>query len=600
MLQKENDALKVRIKELELDVPFSQEMERQMNEQVSHSESEKGELEGKVSQLTHENISKDNAVTKLQRKLKMTEENFEWTKGRMLEYYGLHQIGMRDNQHLRETNEQLGEALQGVATERDALKAEREGLAVTEQETDELIARMMEDAKKLEALRSSRRSSVSSRMDWDPSTSSGTMQTPTPAAQPLPLMLDRPSPTNMQSRPNRPNTQATPSRSEPLHTGRSLVTGPMDLEDPTSATGFRAIAPPANHSDAFQMPTIPSWPNPENRMSRRDESAPATPPRHDDSMTFVGIGANTMRRRLSVTSSASSEYVSPYERGNTSSPDPFGPPLQEDVSHTRPSPSDGTFGREYLQQTALVQPSRILQLSLNPGTFRSLPAQQTMGGSSLMMQSPQTARTVGSTPLQQVMGASSLLMQPLPTACISGTLPTQQITGGSSSLSMPPPLTAGTLGPLLAAPVRPQNFSFLVSGSLAMGQRNLLAVHSSVYDVMMNQVAKWDGRMERYHWTTKTSLSHQRCVDTRVVSRLSRARNPPASTNPNIACASCVNKGLLCVLIEDRGPVVVPLPLSDRSPGATPTIGDYYVKSRQRAPVVLPQPSPPLPPPANG
>jgi hypothetical protein len=98
---------------------------------------------------------------------------------------------------------------------------------------------------------------------------------------------------------------------------------------------------------------------------------------------------------------------------------------------------------------------------------------------------------------------------------------------------------------------------------------------------MMNaQIARWESRPDHVDWSRPTKLSHKRCADTRVF-KVSNARNPPASENPNVACSDCVKKRVLCTLVGDEGPVVVPLPLSERSPGATPTNGEYYVKEKR-------------------
>ena len=58
-------------------------------------------------------------------------------------------------------------------------------------------------------------------------------------------------------------------------------------------------------------------------------------------------------------------------------------------------------------------------------------------------------------------------------------------------------------------------------------------------------------------------------------------RNPPASENQNVACKDCIRKRVLCTLIGNNGPVVVPLPVSERSAGATPISGEYYVKEKK-------------------
>jgi hypothetical protein len=78
------------------------------------------------------------------------------------------------------------------------------------------------------------------------------------------------------------------------------------------------------------------------------------------------------------------------------------------------------------------------------------------------------------------------------------------------------------------------------------------------------------------------NISHKRCVDTRR-SDLKRDENAPASEDPNVACRRCVDHGMVCVLIDKNGrSVVVPLPEGNRSPNATPTRGDYYMKMSRR------------------
>jgi hypothetical protein len=55
------------------------------------------------------------------------------------------------------------------------------------------------------------------------------------------------------------------------------------------------------------------------------------------------------------------------------------------------------------------------------------------------------------------------------------------------------------------------------------------------------------------------------------------------------ARSRCVSRGTLYVLVGNHGPVVVPLPVADRSPGATAMQGDFFVKTRVPAPVMPPQ-----------
>jgi hypothetical protein len=90
------------------------------------------------------------------------------------------------------------------------------------------------------------------------------------------------------------------------------------------------------------------------------------------------------------------------------------------------------------------------------------------------------------------------------------------------------------------------------------------------------QIARW--RPKSYvNWAGSSPVSHKSCSETRV-QQFKKAKKPPASEDPNEACAHCVASKILCVLVGKNGPVVVPLPVSERSPGATPTSGEYYVK----------------------
>ncbi|PMD29497.1 hypothetical protein L207DRAFT_593301 [Hyaloscypha variabilis F] len=134
---------------------------------------------------------------------------------------------------------------------------------------------------------------------------------------------------------------------------------------------------------------------------------------------------------------------------------------------------------------------------------------------------------------------------------------------GSSSIVRNLP-TAGMVGSPTATLQLPSRWTFLVSGSLATGQR-ISSVAPSVMLMMQDQVAKWEGNPVHRNWAAATRVSHKRCCETRIVQRLSTARNPPPSENLN-------------------GPVIVPLPVSERTPGATPMQGEYYVKTRVRAP----------------
>ncbi|KAN0100009.1 hypothetical protein V8E51_013784, partial [Hyaloscypha variabilis] len=151
-----------------------------------------------------------------------------------------------------------------------------------------------------------------------------------------------------------------------------------------------------------------------------------------------------------------------------------------------------------------------------------------------------------------------------------------QFSGTPRSQSSPAP---GTFGPPLQQPQPVQRqYSFLISGELATGLRTSSASPAMI-QLADAQLAEWNRRAnDKTHWSAKSKVSHQRCVYTRVVAHLTKTQNPAASETPNAACAACIKKGYACVLIGDNGPVIVPLPESERSAGATPTSAGYFVK----------------------
>jgi hypothetical protein len=122
---------------------------------------------------------------------------------------------------------------------------------------------------------------------------------------------------------------------------------------------------------------------------------------------------------------------------------------------------------------------------------------------------------------------------------------------------------AGTFGPPLPQPTTGQ-YSFLVSGELATGPRTL-TVDLSLPQKMNAQIARWTAK-SHVNWSGSSTVSHKRCSETRV-QQFKKSKNPPASENPNEACANCVANKILCVLVGENGPVVMPLPVSERSPG---------------------------------
>lgn len=123
-------------------------------------------------------------------------------------------------------------------------------------------------------------------------------------------------------------------------------------------------------------------------------------------------------------------------------------------------------------------------------------------------------------------------------------------------------------------PADPASIPFLVSGRINNGQKTPVPMLSQM---LSQQINDWnsDGKAQ---WAKVTSVSHERCIDTRR-QIVSRGANPPANDpSGDVACARCIRMGKLCVLIgNESGPVVVPLPPSVRGAGAIPTSEGYYV-----------------------
>ena len=133
----------------------------------------------------------------------------------------------------------------------------------------------------------------------------------------------------------------------------------------------------------------------------------------------------------------------------------------------------------------------------------------------------------------------------------------------------------GTSGPnQFGEPLR--RYSFLVSGAPANGPR--IQDVPGLISKMDSQIANWEAKYPG-RWSKSNALSRKRCVDARL-SQASKDRNPlPNDPHHSIACPRCVERDVLCVVVGvGYGPVVVPLPPSDRSPNATPRDPGYYVK----------------------
>ena len=149
--------------------------------------------------------------------------------------------------------------------------------------------------------------------------------------------------------------------------------------------------------------------------------------------------------------------------------------------------------------------------------------------------------------------------------------------GQSSPAGGQSPSAAGTFDPTLQQ--SSGHYKFLVNGELASGQLTL-SVHPTVIEKIEEQIVRWTRNPSYIDGSKSTKGRHQRYSNTRVF-KVSMQRNPPAGETPNVACKDCANKGVISTLVGKDGPIIVPLPVSERSIGATPLNGEYYVKERR-------------------
>ncbi|KAE8454692.1 hypothetical protein EG329_000315 [Mollisiaceae sp. DMI_Dod_QoI] len=167
----------------------------------------------------------------------------------------------------------------------------------------------------------------------------------------------------------------------------------------------------------------------------------------------------------------------------------------------------------------------------------------------------------------------------------SGSAPS--ILPGGRLLPAPNPAHGSTLGPAFRPDIRvgpgppgrrlppaPRPYKFLIGGLIANG--DLETVVAAVLDGMMDsQIATWNAQTDKGPWDA--SSKSLRCVDTRRT-HVSLNRNLiPHTSTENVACRRCIGARKLCVLVGNRGPIVVPLPVGQREPGATPASVGYYV-----------------------
>ncbi|TGO43930.1 hypothetical protein BOTNAR_1063g00020 [Botryotinia narcissicola] len=130
--------------------------------------------------------------------------------------------------------------------------------------------------------------------------------------------------------------------------------------------------------------------------------------------------------------------------------------------------------------------------------------------------------------------------------------------------------------PGMVPPV-PRNFRFLVSGGVEGGVLTL-NVPAGLIQKMNEQIDEWIEAKKPPKWYQATTASSTRCVEVRSRS-LGLVRGPPTSdVGDKFACIHCMDRGLLCVLVGRDGPVIAPLNLRERLPGATPQSPGYYIR----------------------
>jgi hypothetical protein len=104
-----------------------------------------------------------------------------------------------------------------------------------------------------------------------------------------------------------------------------------------------------------------------------------------------------------------------------------------------------------------------------------------------------------------------------------------------------------------------------------------MAVDPPIIQMMDDQVARWENNTAwATSWKANTTTSRKRCSEARVLG-LNKQRSPYVD-NPTTACTFCIKSGKFCVINGVHGPVVMPLPVSERSAGATPLAEDFFVK----------------------
>jgi hypothetical protein len=258
------------------------------------------------------------------------------------------------------------------------------------------------------------------------------------------------------------------------------------------------------------------------------------------------------------------------------------------------SPSPGSYASPYARQPETPTGSMTRQLSaasigssrspsIGPSDRRpSLPNVPLAFGTVAVQQSPSGPSAFGTSIVQQRLNpppafGTTILQQSYNAPPPFGTVtnPPQQPAGQfggppafGNMANNPQPNQFG--GPL-------RGYNFLISGRLGEGQLTQ-NVAAELFAKMEAQISAWNSQIGKPSWSVPSSSSAARCVDTRRAG-LSAAKAPPANDpHEAIACRRCIGKKQLCVLIGLRGPVIVPLPHSERSANLTLLDQGYYIK----------------------
>jgi hypothetical protein len=493
-----------------------------------------------VELLKNTAAEKDDKIAKLETKIQRTDLEFEWVKGRSLEYYGDLKMAEVDNKRLRDAIDKLCDTLSVVKAEVESLQLEKEGWLAEDTARDEIIDQMMQASKALETMKSSRRSSIVGAMDWESAARSR------PVSR-LARSSDPPS-ASRQTSPARDN-QRTPvfgrSGTELTTSRRSSTASRMECESPVVQSESSEATTPRRYGRNLQTPPT----------------------------SFIEASAD-----LRVAESSASHDTTPRQAPHTHSSDV----ALRSMIPVPVTQSSGLRASSNVSQSSVV-PSRSQQTTLDSGIGMSNSRQNSnhlsTSSSYVTPYCPQGDSTSYQTGYvyHQGVGSSTLSDQQLNRRIPGPPAPSMQ--PPASVTYIPPIWSAGTFGP----PLQQLGFipyTFLISGELDSGIRNLL-VSPAIIRLVDAQFAEWNRRTrDTNHWSSKSKASHKRCVHTRIVAHLTNAQNPARSDTPNVACTSCITKGLACVLIGNHGPVVVPLPVADRSPGATAMQGDFFVKTR--------------------